>query len=149
MVASVKNRVLQKIEDMSDKELMVLLEALDHPDRFTEKRKCERLSYPTSAEYVSRTVKGWGEIRDISVGGLFMYLDPARNPLYLGQDVVMRVRHPKKGKRIKLRGKIIRATSAGVGVEFVIGVKNHRDSDHPDTPLKSSIDDPPREVELP
>lgn len=113
-----KNRVMEKISDMSEKELIILLDALDRPDRLTEKRRYSRIPYSTSAEYASRTVKGWGELKDISVGGLFMVLDPARNPLFLGQEIALRVPHPKKGKKIKLRGEIVRATPEGVGVEF-------------------------------
>ena len=121
MTPAIKNRVLAKIKGMSDKELMVLLDALDRTDRFTQKRKYERIPYSAPMEYVSHTVKGWGELKDIGVGGLFMAVDPARNPLFLGQEVAVRVPRPKRGKRLRLMGKIVRATSEGVGVEFKNG----------------------------
>ncbi len=78
-------------------------------------RKHPRKSCSIPIKYVSKNQIYQGEIKNISVGGIFL---KTNNNAAVGQLLNLAIPVRKKGKIIKRSGKIVWADYIGVGIEF-------------------------------
>ena len=118
MTSEKRTRLMDMISGMSDDEVQVLLQKLENNDALSDKRQFSRFPYTISVDFVTSTAKGSAKLRDISIGGLFLEVDPSQRPFSVGRELVLRVPYPNREKQVKIRGRIVRATLEGVGVEF-------------------------------
>lgn len=113
-----RTRLMDMISGMSDDEVQVLLQKLENHEPLGDKRRSSRFPYTISVDFSTPTSKGIARLRDISIGGLFLEVDPSQRPFSVGNELVLRVPYPNKEKHVKIRGRIVRATLEGIGVEF-------------------------------
>ena len=84
-------------------------------------RKHPRKSCALPVKYVVKNQILQGEIRNISLGGIFL---KTTHNLPVGQRLSLAIPVRKKGKIIKQTGKIVWANHDGVGIEFQQSAKN-------------------------
>jgi len=116
-INEVRTFIFEIITDMSDMELRQLLNDLEKWEKSKEKkRKYPRRSTLIDITYASDR-RGFFEdvIRNISSGGLYIETNLLSE---LGQKLTMTFSHPDSGDPIKVKGKVIRADSEGIGVKF-------------------------------
>lgn len=118
MINEKKTRLMDMISGMSDDEVQGLLQKLENHETLSDKRQFSRFPYTVSVDFTTSTTKGAAKLRDISIGGLFLEVDPSQRPFSVGKELVLRVPYPNKEKNVKIRGRIVRATLKGIGVEF-------------------------------
>jgi len=110
---------------MSDGEVRVLLNVLERPEYFINKRKYSRMHYFVPVDCVSNGRGIHANLRDLSVGGVFVEMILSENPLTVGQELFLRIPYPDKKKYARICGKVVRAALDGVGVEFKnVGVES-------------------------
>jgi hypothetical protein len=109
---------MDMISGMSDDEVRVLLQKMEKRGAPSDKRQFSRFPYTVSVDFTTLPVKGNAKLRDISIGGLFLDIDPSQSAFSVGRELVLRVPYPNKEKLVKSRGRIVRTTAKGVGVEF-------------------------------
>jgi c-di-GMP-binding flagellar brake protein YcgR len=82
-----------------------------------ENRRFRRVSVRFEIEYSGRSVSGTGTVQNISsTGALIEDADP---PLLSGGEVTLRFSIFEDSAPITIRGKVVRETENGFGVEFV------------------------------
>lgn len=82
-------------------------------------RKYSRIEFFSPIQYVIDDRLSHGFIRNISVSGLFLENPHYSGPeLFPGQAVKMIFDHPHTKMHLKIQGKIIRITKAGLGIRF-------------------------------
>jgi hypothetical protein len=118
MTSEKKTRLMEMISGMSDDEVQVLLQKLENHEQLSDKRQYSRFPYTASVDFTTPTTQGSAELKDISIGGLFLEVDPSQRHFSVGNTLVLRVPYPNKERQVKIRGRIVRATLKGVGVEF-------------------------------
>lgn len=118
MTSEKKNRLMDLISGMSEEEVQILLQKLENHETLSDKRQYSRFPYTVSVDFATPTTRGSATLRDISIGGLFLEVDPSQNPFSVGNSLLLRVPYPNKERQVKIRGRIVRATLKGVGVEF-------------------------------
>ena len=116
-INEVRTFIFEIITDMSDVELRQLLKDLEK----WEKSKNKKRKYPRRSTLIDITYasdqRGFFEdiIRNISAGGLYIETNLLSE---LGQKLTMTFSHPDSGDPIKVKGKVIRADSEGIGIKF-------------------------------
>ena len=103
---------------MSDGEMRVLLSVLERPEYCINKRKYSRMHYFVPVNCVSNGRDIHANLRDLSVGGVFIEMIAPENPFIVGQELLLRIPYPNKEKYARICGKVVRAALDGVGVEF-------------------------------
>ena len=83
-------------------------------------RKHPRKPCSIPVKYVSQNKIQQGEIKDISLGGIFLKTDTG---ITVGKRLQLAIPVRKKGKVLKRAGKIVWANQSGVGIEFQRSVK--------------------------
>ena len=109
--------IFEIIDDMSETEMRQLLKDLEGWQKSkNEKRKYPRRSTLVDITYSSDQRRIFEDfVRNISAGGLFIETNLITE---LGQKLTMTFSHPDSGDPIKVKGKVIRADSEGIGVKF-------------------------------
>lgn len=113
-----QKRLMEIISEMSDKEVQDLLCDLENEDRETDKRHYPRFPYVASVEYMGSQTRGKVTLRDISISGVFLNVEPSCHFFSVGQELLLRVPYPDKDRFVRIRGRIVRVVSNGVGVAF-------------------------------
>ena len=109
--------IFEIIDDMSYTEMRQLLKDLEKWKKSkNEKRKYPRKSTLIDITYSSDQRRIFEDfVRNMSAGGLFIETSLITE---LGQKLTMTFSHPDSGDPIKVKGKVIRADSEGIGVKF-------------------------------
>jgi len=117
MKSSNKDRLLEKINDMSDEEQQDLIAELE--DRQSrDMRRYERKSQSMPVEYVAQDHSSQGVIKDISVGGVLLETNEIGGSFSIGEDIILRLQYPNQEKYIKIRGEVVRIEPQRIGVKF-------------------------------
>jgi len=107
--------------------LIKLLERLPHTDQqkllnelkdrvLISKRKHNRKTIGSEAEFLTTNGLNKGVIANISAGGVFI---ETRMPLRCGENIRLKFTFPRaQGKQLRLYGQIVRITPDGIGVQF-------------------------------
>lgn len=118
MTTPARKRLTTIISDMSDDEVHVLLSVLERPEYCINKRKYSRMHYSVPVGCVSNGRGIHANLRDLSVGGVFIEMISSENPFVVGQELLLKIPYPNKEKYARICGKVVRAALDGVGVEF-------------------------------
>lgn len=116
MTNETRERLLDLISSMSDDEVQNLLQDLEGDEHPNEKRRHARVPYAASVMFADSRTAGKAALIDVSISGLFLHIDPSQLPV--GQRLSLSIPYPNEKNHILIRGKIVRATHDGVGVEF-------------------------------
>ena len=76
------------------------------------------MHYAVPMDCVSNGRTIHANLRDLSVGGVFIETMPLESSFVMGQEILLRIPYPNREKCARIRGNVIRATLEGVGVEF-------------------------------
>jgi hypothetical protein len=114
---TVTHRLFQLITGMSDDERRTLLKLLENGllkgkcrREFFRKPFCLQVAYAMG----DRTYRNY--IKDISLGGVFIF---TRNAFQAGQQINILFGNGDSTRPVKMLGKIARATTEGIGVQFL------------------------------
>lgn len=118
MTSDNKAKLMEIISGMSDDEVQLLLQKVEKQGHLSEKRQFSRFPYTVSVDFATSPVSGNAKLRDISIGGLFLDVDPSQTSFSVGRELLLRVPYPNKEKLVKILGRVVRSTAKGVGVEF-------------------------------
>jgi hypothetical protein len=118
MASETRAKLMDMISGMSDDEVQVLLEKMENLGAKSNKRQSSRFPYTISVDFTTLSATCNAKLRDISIGGLFLDVDPSQSAFSVGKELVLRIPYPNKDKLVKIRGRIVRTTEDGVGVEF-------------------------------
>jgi hypothetical protein len=113
-VDSVYDQVMEKINRMSDVELVELLEWVDDPSG-GQPRRDNRMTFYTTVDYVVEGQYYRDFIQDLSVSGVFI---KGRQMFEPGQHILMTFMSPFLQKPFKISGEIVRTLDTGIGVKF-------------------------------
>ena len=83
----------------------------------TDKRQYPRKPLRLNVSVTRGGVSGTGMARDISLGGLFLETMEEMAP---GQVLQLSIPFTNQDRQIKVKGKVVRMTEDGVGIEFDI-----------------------------
>ncbi len=81
-----------------------------------EKRKHPRKTYDTKVNFTSEEKFGIEYIKDISVKGIFI---ETAEEFSIGQILNLSIPYANQERFIKVKGKVVRITPEGIGVEFL------------------------------
>jgi hypothetical protein len=109
---SVFDQLIELISKMTDGEQETLLEALKK--RRAEQRE-ERMEAHTETRFTVGNKDHKGVILDLSRSGLFIETD---EHFSIGQEIIVNWTKSQDAKTIKVRGRIARVESNGIGVQF-------------------------------
>jgi len=103
------------IKNMPEKERYKLYKALkkNYP---LEKRKHKRAAYHSGARYTSLEIFGQDNLRDISIGGVFLQ---TATPFTVGRPITLIISSRDGKMNIKAHGEVVRVASDGVGIQFI------------------------------
>lgn len=82
----------------------------------TERRAARRTPYNTSAEYMNKSIKGNGTVRNISSDGMFLETSQL---LEVGEKFCIKLRFRHSKYPMNIVGQVARTASDGVGVKFL------------------------------
>lgn len=85
-------------------------------DQYSGSRKHPRLNYVTPVKYESESQTFEGTTQNVSSGGIFI---KTRDPVAVGQTVIIEIPVKKKGKIKRLTGKVTWSTRYGFGAKFI------------------------------
>jgi len=105
----------QAIKGFSDNQKQELVNFIKSMENRGGKRKTDRRYIKISVDYSVKDKVYSDTIENISSGGVFIR---TTRPLQVGDSITMVASIPSIEGNIKLKGKIIRRTEEGVGVEF-------------------------------
>ena len=108
------DQIIKLVKNMSLDDRRSLLRELKERQG-KEKRSDLRRSYPMDVNYVSEGNVYQDFIQDISPGGVFIETE---EPFTIGQEISMAIPSSNHQKYIKIKGKVVRITPQGIGVEF-------------------------------
>ena len=111
---SVTDRLISLILELSEDQQRALLAELELK-LSKERRRHVRESFVTVVDFASEDRSYREFIQDISEGGVFIQSSGAFS---VGQEVLLTFPFPDLHKHIKIAGRIVRATDAGIGVQF-------------------------------
>ena len=109
---NVFDQLVELISKMSDGEQEKLLEALKK--RRAEERE-ERMALYTETRFTVGDEEYKGIVLDLSSSGLFIETD---EPFSIGQEISINWQRSQDAKIIKVRGRIARVESNGIGIQF-------------------------------
>ena len=118
MPSDARDRLIEMISDMSDDEVQALLSKLEEDELSEEKRRHYRMPFTATVDYVGSPLEGSAMLRDLSIGGLFLEVDPSQGSFFVGQELTLSIPYPDGKKHIKIQGKVVRITRQGIGVVF-------------------------------
>ncbi len=118
MASETRAKLMDMISCMSDDEVQVLLQKMEKHSAQSDKRQSSRFPYTISVELTPLLATYNVKLRDISISGLFLDIDPSQSAFSVGKELVLRIPYPDKDKLVKIRGRIVRTTEDGVGVVF-------------------------------
>jgi len=95
---------------------MPLAQEGKEPNMDVDKRKTPRIDF--HLDVVVKGCEGTTEIRDLSLGGLFIRLEDAAR-LSEGDVVHLVMQLPFEKTPLYVRAKVVRVTSEGIGVEYM------------------------------
>jgi hypothetical protein len=95
---------------------MFLAKEGKEPNMDLDKRKTPRIDF--HLEVVVKGCEGTTEIRDLSLGGLFVRLEDAAQ-LREGDIVHLVMQLPLEKTPLYVRARVVRVTSEGIGVEYM------------------------------
>ena len=111
---SVTDRLISLVLELPEDRQRALLAELElKPSE--ERRRHIRKSFVTVADFASENRSYSEFIQDIGEGGVFIQ---ASGSFSVGQEVLLTFPFPNLHKHIKIAGRIVRATDAGIGVQF-------------------------------
>ncbi|MFW6414447.1 MAG: PilZ domain-containing protein [Verrucomicrobiota bacterium] len=109
-------RLVEKIEQLNDKEKIELLLQLESGNFDPNRREHPRVPFFAEVSYVNADDQTTQEfVRDLSVGGMFIETSA---PLEAGQDIQARFSLPGLKEDIRIPAKVVRLTPEGMGVRF-------------------------------
>jgi hypothetical protein len=108
-------RLFELITEMTDEEQQQLLQELEKK-LVHQKRKHERTRTNLTVYYATHDRAYRDIIQNISPSGVFI---ETREPFLVGQEILLNFTPARNNDPIKVRGKIVRVTPAGVGVKFI------------------------------
>ena len=104
-------RLFDIIQNMTEGEQLKLLSDLG------EKRKYSRKAYIMPVKYETREGSYCDYITDISYGGAFIMTS---EDFSIGQEMTISLSFRGQKDLFKIEGKVVRATSEGIGVEYTL-----------------------------
>ena len=105
------------IHEMTTSQKRALLSDLKSKKKlFKNKRKNPRIASEAKVIYTSEEEFGEEFIQNISLDGVFLEMF---EPLPIGQEINISIPFSNREKYIKIKGKVVRSTEEGVGVEFI------------------------------
>jgi hypothetical protein len=110
----ITENLIKIIQQMPEKDRYKLYKVLEKKYPL-EKRKSNRTSFQSQAEYTSLECFGKDIIQDISVGGVFM---KTMEPLTIGRPITLTIPATNGSHSIKVQGEVVRVTDDGVGIKF-------------------------------
>ena len=116
-IKEVEARLSTVISKMSEKEKRDLLERLEkwEESKDQEARKHYRRETSIYAVFSGQDCYFRDYIKDISAGGLFIETGTA---LFINQELIITFFLPDASKPVKIKGKVVRTDSKGVGIKF-------------------------------
>jgi hypothetical protein len=106
--------IIPKLSEVQARNLLKVLEKWEQSS-FTEKRKFPRKPILITV-YSSGQIFAWTDlIQNLSCSGLYI---ETQLPLYVGDELSMTFSLTNAENPIKIKGKIVRIDSKGIGVEF-------------------------------
>ena len=116
-ITVVQERLLELIKNMPDAAKRSLLEDLEErlPYNFEDRRKHPRKTTFIGVECYGNMCQTVDIIQNLSVGGLHI---ETQLPFSVGDEISMTFSPAGTKEPIKVTGKIVRADSNGIGVEF-------------------------------
>ena len=118
MIPPVKDRVMGMNSDMTNDELLILLEVLEGRDRFIEEIQFGSIPHGVTVEYQTPVIKGEATLQKMSLDEILLTVDTSKYPLFNGQSIILKIPYQNRGKRVIIKGEIVKAPSKGVGIEF-------------------------------
>ena len=113
-ISVVTARLFEIILDMPFKDRRILLKELEA--KHTQgRRKFARRPYFMPVDFATGDRAFNGYIQNISSGGLLI---ETREPLSIGQQVILSFLRPKSREHIKVGGEVVRKVPNGLGVKF-------------------------------
>ena len=113
-ISVVTARLFEIILDMPFKDRRILLKELEA--KHTQgRRKFARRPYFMPVDFATGDRAFNGYIQNISSGGLLI---ETRQPLSIGQQVILSFLRPKSREHIKVGGEVVRKVPNGLGVKF-------------------------------
>ena len=116
-INEVDARISDLISDMSESEKRELLKKLEVWEQSKFENYREHIRKRTSIYAVCSGPDFYFRdyIKDISAGGLFIETETS---LFVNQEILMTFFLPDAGAPLKIRGKVVRTDSQGIGVKF-------------------------------
>ncbi len=105
----------QMIKDFSDKQKRELVNYIRSVAKRDEKRNSDRKYIKVSVDYSVKDKFYNDTLENISPGGAFIR---TTRPIKVGDSTTMVASIPSMKKNVKMKGKIVRRTEDGIGVEF-------------------------------
>ena len=108
-------RLFELITDLSAKEQMALVVELEK--KLARKtRRHKRRSTQLTVYYATHDRAYRDVIQNISPTGVFI---ETREPFTVGEEILLNFTPSRNADPVKVRGKVVRVTDAGIGVKFV------------------------------
>ena len=116
-INEVDDRISDLISDMSESEKRELLKNMEvrEQSKFEDYREHIRKSTSIYAVCSGPDFYFRDYIKDISSGGLFIETETS---LFVNQEILITFFLPDAGAPLKIRGKVVRTDSKGIGVKF-------------------------------
>ena len=116
-INEVEARLFELISAMSETEKRELLEKLEkwEQSKFKDSRKHPRKHTSIFAVFSGQDCYFRDYISDISAGGLYIETQTA---LFIDQELLITFFLPDAGAPIKIKGKVVRTDSKGIGIKF-------------------------------
>jgi Tfp pilus assembly protein PilZ len=94
-------------------------------NKYLKSRKDARLVFSKNQNVIVRCLtnrcKFDASVQNVSASGIFIKTDQA---LPVGEEIAVSFKFPKSGNQVQAAGKVVRITSAGIGMEINIYFKN-------------------------
>jgi len=122
-ISVVTARLFEIILDMPFKDRRILLKELE-AKHSQGRRKFARRPYFMPVDFATPDRAFNGYIQNISSGGLLI---ETREPLSVGQQVILSFLRPKSREQVKVGGEVVRKIPNGLGVKFnacIEGISN-------------------------
>ena len=112
-----RDRISEIISSMSEKEIQRLLKGLEkwQQSKLRDKREHNREHTSIYAFFEGNGLSFRDFIKNLSTGGLYI---ETGIPLSVTKELFISFLHPDSKRLIKVKGKIVRVDSKGIGVEF-------------------------------
>lgn len=119
-VSAATSRLISLILKMPPSEILEILKTVEEKEH-AKKRRSPRVNYFMEVDYVINEKAYRGFINNISSEGVFI---ETNEQFSLDQEITLTFALPNSQGHIKVSGKIVRATSEGIGIAFDMDIQS-------------------------